>query len=72
MPDADHDKPFEGRRLLVVSINYAPELTGIGPYAARLAEHRAASRAETHVLTGMPHYPSRRTEAEYRGVWSHR
>ncbi|MFJ7493383.1 glycosyltransferase [Streptomyces sp. NPDC097727] len=69
MSDADRRKPFEDRTLLVVSTNYAPELTGIGPYAAQLAEHWAASGAETHVLTGMPHYPSWRTEAEYRGVW---
>ncbi|MDF6040671.1 glycosyltransferase [Streptomyces sp. JH14] len=69
MSDADHHKPFEHRRLLVVSTNYAPELTGIGPYAAQLAEHWAASGADTHVLTGMPHYPSWRTEAAYRGVW---
>ena len=72
MSDADHHKPFEDRRLLVVSTNYAPELTGIGPYAAQLAEHWAASGAETHVLTGMPHYPSWRTEAEYRGVLADR
>ncbi|MFF1838421.1 glycosyltransferase [Streptomyces sp. NPDC058231] len=69
MSDADHHKPFEHRRLLVVSTNYAPELTGIGPYAAQLAEHWAASGAETHVLTGMPHYPSWRTDEGYRGVW---
>jgi glycosyltransferase involved in cell wall biosynthesis len=69
MSDADHDKPFAYRRLLVVSTNYAPELTGIGPYATQLAEHWAASGAETHVLTGMPHYPSWRTDAEYRGFW---
>ncbi|MET8329324.1 glycosyltransferase [Streptomyces sp. NPDC005181] len=69
MSDADHHKPFEDRRLLVVSTNYAPELTGIGPYAAQLAEHWAAGGAETHVLTGMPHYPSWRTDADYRGVW---
>ncbi|WP_406447675.1 glycosyltransferase [Streptomyces sp. NBC_00876] len=69
MPDAEHHKPFEHRRLLVVSTNYAPELTGIGPYAAQLAEHWAGSGAETHVLTGMPHYPAWRTEAAYRGVW---
>ncbi|MGY4902176.1 hypothetical protein [Streptomyces sp. 900116325] len=36
MSDADHHKPFEGRRLPVVSTDYAPELTGIGPYAAQL------------------------------------
>ncbi|MDK0517944.1 glycosyltransferase [Streptomyces sp. ML-6] len=69
MSDADHHEPFGGRTLLVVSTNYAPELTGIGPYAAQLAEHWADSGAETHVLTGMPHYPSWRTDAEYRGVW---
>ncbi|WNI26384.1 glycosyltransferase [Streptomyces sp. ITFR-16] len=69
MPDEEHHKPFEHRRLLVVSTNYAPELTGIGPYAAQLAEHWAASGAETHVLTGMPHYPSWRTDPAYRGVW---
>lgn len=69
MSHADHRKPFAYRRLLVVSTNYAPELTGIGPYAAQLAEHWAASGAETHVLTGMPHYPSWRTDADYRGVW---
>ncbi|MYU47741.1 glycosyltransferase WbuB, partial [Streptomyces sp. SID7803] len=43
MEDAEHRRPFEQRRLLVVSTNYAPELTGIGPYAAQLAEHWAAS-----------------------------
>ena len=69
MSEADSRHPFEGRGLLVVSTNYAPERTGIGPYAAQLAEHWAASGAETHVLTGMPHYPSWRTEDGYRGVW---
>ncbi|MFF1647997.1 glycosyltransferase [Streptomyces sp. NPDC058240] len=69
MSDAEQHKPFEGRALLVVSTNYAPELTGIGPYAAQLAEHWAVAGADTHVLTGMPHYPSWRTDPEYRGVW---
>lgn len=70
MPGTEHHhEPFDGRRLLVVSTNYAPELTGIGPYAAQLAEHWARSGADTHVLTGMPHYPAWRTEAAYRGVW---
>ncbi|MFF3628705.1 glycosyltransferase [Streptomyces sp. NPDC002164] len=69
MSEAGRHHPLEGRTLLVVSTNYAPEVTGIGPYAAQLAEHWAASGAETHVLTGMPHYPSWRTEEDYRGVW---
>ncbi|MGW2652241.1 glycosyltransferase [Streptomyces sp. NPDC001478] len=69
MPETAHREPWKGRRLLVVSTNYAPEVTGIGPYAAQLAEHWAAAGARTHVLTGMPHYPSWRTDPAYRGVW---
>lgn len=69
MSAGDQHRPFENRRLLVVSTNYAPELTGIGPYATQLAEHWAASGARLQVLTGMPHYPSWRLDARYRGVW---
>ncbi|MFJ4961756.1 glycosyltransferase [Streptomyces sp. NPDC088729] len=68
MSDVDRHRPLEGRRLLVVSTNYAPEVTGIGPYATQLAEHWAASGARTEALTGMPHYPSWRLDERYRGV----
>jgi colanic acid biosynthesis glycosyl transferase WcaI len=60
---------FDGRRLLLVSTNYAPEHAGIGPYATQIAEHWAASGAETHVLAGMPHYPAWRLDPAYRGRW---
>jgi glycosyltransferase involved in cell wall biosynthesis len=60
---------FEGRRLLLVSTNYAPEHAGIGPYATQIAEHWAAAGAETHVLAGLPHYPAWRLDPAYRGVW---
>lgn len=63
---------FNGRRLLLVSTNYAPEHAGIGPYATQIAEHWASSDgggAEVHVLAGMPHYPSWRLDPAYRGVW---
>ncbi|MEU4263048.1 glycosyltransferase [Streptomyces argenteolus] len=69
MSAAERHQPFENRRILVVSTNYAPELTGIGPYATQLAEHWAASGARTQVLTGMPHYPAWRVDERYRGVW---
>ncbi|MEU3194915.1 glycosyltransferase family 4 protein, partial [Streptomyces sp. NPDC006992] len=59
-----------GRRVLLVSTNYAPEQAGIGPYAAQLAEHWAARPDwDVHVLAGMPHYPAWRTDPAYRGVW---
>ncbi|MEU3449941.1 glycosyltransferase family 4 protein [Streptomyces thermolilacinus] len=57
------------RRLLLVSTNYAPEHTGIGPYATQVAEHWAARGHETHVLAGMPHYPSWSVDPAYRGAW---
>ncbi|MFF4835596.1 glycosyltransferase [Streptomyces sp. NPDC001315] len=53
----------------MVSTNYAPEHTGIGPYATQLAEHWAARGADVHVLAGMPHYPSWRLDPEYAGRW---
>lgn len=58
-----------GRRLLLVSTNYAPEHTGIGPYATGIAEHWASRGHETHVLAGLPHYPSWRLDPAYRTVW---
>jgi colanic acid biosynthesis glycosyl transferase WcaI len=57
------------RRLLLVSTNYAPEHSGIGPYSTQIAEHLAQDGHEVHVLAGMPHYPSWTTDPEYRGVW---
>ncbi|WP_257039448.1 glycosyltransferase [Streptomyces sp. OV198] len=58
-----------GRRVLVVSTNYAPEHSGTGPYSTQIAEHLAALCAEVHVLTGMPHYPAWRVDDAYRGRW---
>ncbi|MFH9470728.1 glycosyltransferase [Streptomyces clavifer] len=69
MSAVERHRLFENCRVLVVSTNYAPELTGIGPYATQLAEHWAASGVRTQVLTGMPHYPAWRVDEEYRGVW---
>lgn len=59
----------EGRaplRVLLVTGNYAPEHTGIAPYATHTAEHFAARGAQVEVLTGMPHYPAWRVEPAYR------
>jgi colanic acid biosynthesis glycosyl transferase WcaI len=44
-------------RVLIIGINYRPELTGIGPYTAGLAEHLASRGDRVTVITGLPHYP---------------
>lgn len=43
-------------RVLILSINFSPELTGIGPYSAAMAEHLARDN-DVVVVTGVPHYP---------------
>ncbi len=51
-------EPGAGRRVLIIGINYRPELTAVGPYTAGLAEQLAAQGDEVTVLTGLPHYPA--------------
>jgi glycosyltransferase involved in cell wall biosynthesis len=46
-----------GIQVLIIGINYRPELSGIGPYTAGLAEHLAAQGNRVTVITGIPHYP---------------
>jgi colanic acid biosynthesis glycosyl transferase WcaI len=43
--------------VLIVGLNYAPELVGIGPYTAGLAEALAERGAQTSVIAGVPYYP---------------
>jgi colanic acid biosynthesis glycosyl transferase WcaI len=45
-------------RVLIIGINYRPELTGIGPYTADLAEYLAGRGDDVTVIGGLPHYPS--------------
>lgn len=56
-----------GRRVLIVGVNYWPELTGIAPYTTALAEHLTRRGARVTVLTGMPHYPAWRVFPGFRG-----
>jgi colanic acid biosynthesis glycosyl transferase WcaI len=53
-------------RILLIGLNYAPEVVGIGPYTTELAEHLAASGNEVSVLTGFPYYPHWRIDPGFR------
>ncbi|MGB3623926.1 MAG: WcaI family glycosyltransferase [Ketobacter sp.] len=46
-----------GFRFLLYSINYSPELTGIGKYNGEMAEWLAKAGCEVDVITAPPHYP---------------
>jgi glycosyltransferase involved in cell wall biosynthesis len=49
--------------ILILSIYYAPEITGNAPYVAGLAEHWAGRGHHVTVVTGDAHYPEWRRRA---------
>lgn len=58
-------------RILLVGINYAPELTGIGKYSSEMAEWLVAAGHEVRVVTAPPYYPEWRV-AEGYAAWRYR
>jgi len=44
-------------RILIHSINFSPELTGVGKYTGDMAEWLAVRGHEVRVVTAPPHYP---------------
>jgi colanic acid biosynthesis glycosyl transferase WcaI len=50
---------------MLVGLNYAPEVVGIGPYTTELAENLAARGHRVSVLTGFPYYPHWRIDPRY-------
>ena len=52
--------------ILIKSLNYAPELTGIGKYTGEMAAWLAARGHEVDVVAGLPHYPEWIVFPEYR------
>ncbi|HEY5993147.1 MAG TPA: glycosyltransferase WbuB [Gallionellaceae bacterium] len=52
-------------RILIVGINYAPELTGIGKYSSEMAEWLVAHGHEVRVVTAPPYYPEWRIAKGY-------
>ena len=44
-------------RLLILGINYAPEIISTGVYSTGMAEHLAAHGNDVSVITGQPYFP---------------
>ena len=53
-------------RILLVGINFYPELTGIGKYSGEFAAYLADQGHEVRVVTAPPYYPWWRVQAPYR------
>jgi colanic acid biosynthesis glycosyl transferase WcaI len=54
-------------RILLLSLNYAPEPTGFAPHTTALAQHLQARGHDVTVLTGFPFAPRWARYPDYRG-----
>ena len=53
--------------ILILGINYAPEMVGIGAYTAGMAEHLASVGHEVTVVCAKPYYPHWKVDTAYAG-----
>jgi colanic acid biosynthesis glycosyl transferase WcaI len=56
-------------RVLVVGINYAPDLIGVAKYNTELCESLSARGHEVRIVTAPPYYPDWKVPAGYRSKW---
>ena len=52
-------------RIVIYSINYAPELIGIGKYNGEMAEWLSSRGHDVHVVTAQPYYPDWKVKEGY-------
>lgn len=57
-------------KLLLLSLNYAPELTGIGKYNGELVDALSTRGITSYVVTAPPYYPEWRRHKGYKNWWS--
>ncbi|MBR9867917.1 MAG: glycosyltransferase WbuB [Oceanospirillales bacterium] len=57
-------------KFLLYSLNYSPELTGIGKYNGELAPSLSSRGVETNVLTAPPYYPDWNISKGFKNRWS--
>lgn len=58
-------------RILIVSLNFAPEETATGLYTGEMAKWLAARGHHVDAIAGLPHYPEWKVRADYqgKGLW---
>ncbi|PWK89581.1 glycosyltransferase involved in cell wall biosynthesis [Lentzea atacamensis] len=61
----------DGKRILIVGLNYAPEHTGIAPYTTGVARGLADAGHRVTVIAGYPYYPQWRVAEGYRRLVRH-
>lgn len=54
------------KRILVIGINFAPELTGIGKYTGEMVNWLADNNYDCSVVTAFPYYPHWKVQEPYK------
>lgn len=57
-------------KFLLYSLNYSPELTGIGKYNGELVQALATKGIDAYVLTAQPYYPEWKIHSGFKNRWS--
>lgn len=53
-------------KILIVSLNFSPELTATGKYTGEMAKWLSSENNEVHVIAAPPHYPKWEVDENYR------
>jgi len=54
-------------KILILGINYAPEMVGIGPYTAGMAQFLATAGHSVTIVCAKPYYPQWKVDPAYAG-----
>lgn len=57
----------EDKSILIIGINYSPELTGIGKYTGEMGEWLSANGYRCSIVTSFPYYPNWKVQPPYSG-----
>jgi colanic acid biosynthesis glycosyl transferase WcaI len=57
------------KRILVLGINFSPELTGIGKYTGEMVAWLAENNYDCTVVTSFPYYPYWKIQSPHSGRW---
>ena len=73
-PMSGSEPMLHGNRLkiLILGLNYAPEMVGIAIYTAGLAEDLTRRGHDVRVLAGKPYYPGWKIPTDYKNFWLRR
>ncbi|MEL4357774.1 MULTISPECIES: glycosyltransferase family 4 protein [unclassified Luteococcus] len=55
-------------KILIIGVNYSPEISGIAPYTTAMAEGLQSVGHQVRVSTGIPHYPQWSNYTNFRGL----